>query len=444
MTDPRVAADIAIDAAKTAGADDVEVSWVARKDQFVRFAGSRFTQVGETATLSLRVRVISGGRLGAQVASSARREPVEAAAKAAVEAAAMTPKLDVPMVFASGSGADGARGATIAGELRAADAPGRLREAFDAHSGVGFAGSLKVVSRDVGVATAGGLSRQTSHASYELGVIADDAGASGYAGACGAASEPPAISDVVARARQVAGRARDPIDLPPMAYDVVLAPEAIAELIEWMAMASFGGNRVLDETSLLYGVAGDKICDERITIVDEIDSDEPPFDSEGVDRRRVGFIEAGVAGAPITDRVTAARLGGESTGHAPAVDEEWASGPTLAHIRMSAGDDSEEALIAKVDRGIYVTRLHYVNGLLDTRRATTTGMTRDGAFLIEGGKLGRGIRNLRFTEHMVPALGRIGGIGESVRDVPTWWSDSGVISVPSVLIEEFSFTGRSR
>jgi predicted Zn-dependent protease len=91
-----------------------------------------------------------------------------------------------------------------------------------------------------------------------------------------------------------------------------------------------------------------------------------------------------------------------------------------------------------------VTRFHYVNGLLDTRRATMTGMTRDGTFLIEGGTLGRGVRNLRFTESVLAALGRVGGIGRQLHRVPTRWSSGGTLSVPALLVREFHFTGKSR
>ena len=72
-------------------------------------------------------------------------------------------------------------------------------------------------------------------------------------------------------------------------------------------------------------------------------------------------------------------------------------------------------------------------------------MTRDGTFAIEGGKLGGGVRNLRFTDSMLDAWGaRLGGVGSETRDVPTWWSSGGTISVPALLVRGFRFTGQSR
>ena len=107
------------------------------------------------------------------------------------------------------------------------------------------------------------------------------------------------------------------------------------------------------------------------------------------------------------------------------------------------GDASIEELCARVERGLLVTRLHYVNGLLDTRHATMTGMTRDGTFLIEHGKPGRAVRNLRFTERMLEAFTRVGGIGRDLQASPGHWVLGSVTTCPAVLLRDFSFTGRS-
>jgi predicted Zn-dependent protease len=93
-----------------------------------------------------------------------------------------------------------------------------------------------------------------------------------------------------------------------------------------------------------------------------------------------------------------------------------------------------------------VTRFHYVNGFLDTRRATMTGMTRDGTFLIENGKPGRAVRNLRWTESILDALSpaRLGGIGRELRSSATSWTKLGQVLAPALLVRGFRFTGRSR
>jgi len=449
----------ALATARASGADDVEISYAGTELQFARFASSRFTQVGSTVADALRIRVLVGNRLGAQICETLDKERVAAAARGAVEAARLTPELDVPLAFATPAADDGAtaHGAAaeppaeappIPEELTAAHAPALLGACFDTarDEGVEYAGALKVTRRVLAVRTAAGLERDFADAVANAQLIGMAGDASGYAGAFGPAREPIDFRALAEAASDKALRGRGAIELEPGAYDVVLAPEAVSELIEWMCMASFGGKSLLNETSLLTRRRGQVLCDASVTLLDQIDADEVPFDSEGTLRQPVTFIDAGKGGSAVTDLITAARLrdGRGSTGHAPPIDAADVDGPYPAHVRLLPGDKSEDELIASVDRGLYVTRFHYVNGLLDTRRATTTGMTRDGTFLIEGGKLGRGVRNLRFTEHVLDAFKGHGGLGAEVRNVPTWWSDSGAISTPAVLFRAFHFTGRSR
>ena len=102
---------------------------------------------------------------------------------------------------------------------------------------------------------------------------------------------------------------------------------------------------------------------------------------------------------------------------------------------------SEGELLSRVDRGIWVTRFHYVNAFLNPRRATMTGLTRDGTFLIEEGKLTRGIRNLRFMERILEAFSRIDGLTEEVKAVGgRFWEPSAYVA-PTILIRDFRFTG---
>ena len=97
-----------------------------------------------------------------------------------------------------------------------------------------------------------------------------------------------------------------------------------------------------------------------------------------------------------------------------------------------------------MDVSLAVTRFHYVNGLLDPRRALQTGMTRDGLFLIEQGRVTRGVRNLRWTESMLDAFARMDGATRERQAVGTSWTSAGAFIAPAVLLRGFHFTGRSR
>lgn len=444
------ALEAALIAARQAGAADVEVSYLGTSTEFVRFASSRFTQVGSTVSDALRIRVLADGRLGSQMCATLEPAAVASTAAAAVDVARMSPPLEVPFGF--GQPRDESVGVADAPPLReelsAANAPALLAAAFAPHraAGVQFAGALKGNTSHYAVRTSAGVRRQFTSVRVSTQLIGLAGSASGFAGSYTPGDELVDLTAVAAAAADRALRSRDPIDLPPGAYDVVLAPAAFAELIEWMAAVSFGAVALLDGTSLLAGRHGVALCDERVTLSDEVGPGDAPFDAEGTSRQPVTFIDRGAGGQAVTDLATAARLrdGRGSTGHAAPITDDFATGPAVHHLRMAVGDATEDELVGRVDRGLYLTRLHYVNGLLNPRKATTTGMTRDGTFLIEGGKVGRAVANLRFTEHLLEALSRVGGIGRDAEAVPTWWSEGGTITTPAVLLGGFHFTGKSR
>jgi predicted Zn-dependent protease len=242
---------------------------------------------------------------------------------------------------------------------------------------------------------------------------------------------------------------RDPVELEAAPYDVVLGPAAVAETLEWLSFTSLGARAVEDGSSCLAGRFGQAITGPQVTLVDDPLSGEAgapiaPYDAEGVAKRRLVLIERGVARACAHDRATAALAGVRSTGHAsPLGDELFDGGPVPQHLQLAGGEDELSDLFARVERGLWVRRFHYVNGLLDTRRALMTGMTRDGLFLIEGGRVTRGVRNLRWTESLLEALSRLDGLTRNRQPVASSLVDSASVC-PSLLVRGWRFTGRSR
>jgi predicted Zn-dependent protease len=283
--------DAALAAARAAGADDCEVCGVAQESHFVRFASSRFTQVGELETVTVRVRALVDGRLGSMTCDSLAADRLAEAARGAVAAARVMPPLDVPLTFGAPAGAAPPAPAppALPAELTARGAPAGLAAAFARarRHGATCAGALKTTRRAVAVRTAAGLARAHHEAHYDLGVIATGGDSSGYAGRAGSAADPLDVGALVERAAEAAARGAGPIELEPGAYDVVLSHEAVAELIEWMSFASFGAAAVLDGTSLLAGRAGEPLCDPAITIRDRAEPGELGFDAEGTPRREV-------------------------------------------------------------------------------------------------------------------------------------------------------------
>jgi PmbA protein len=120
--------------------------------------------------------------------------------------------------------------------------------------------------------------------------------------------------------------------------------------------------------------------------------------------RPVTIIEKGVARSPVYDRRTAAKEGRESTGHALPMPNTV--GPVARNLVLEGGRETLDGLVAGVDRGLLVTRVWYTN-VVDPGTVTLTGMTRDGLFAIENGKLTHAVRNFRFNQSVVELLGGI-------------------------------------
>jgi predicted Zn-dependent protease len=431
-----------LDAALRAAGGEVELSAQAMRIGATRFANSRVTQSSDVDDVVVQARVREGG-LGAARTNALDGDSLAQAIARAREIAHVAPS-DAPG-FADGSAPlppvppfddETAR----AGAERRADL---VAPAFAVARG-GAAGLAATSDVRVAVATSAGARRAHRATTARLEVIVADGAASGRA-----ARIQRAIGSIDARAiaddaRRRADRARDPIELPPGAYDAILEPPAVAELLEWLALTSFGARQVDDGSSCLAGRAGQRITGD-VTFVDdaaagEEGAPERPFDAEGSPSARLSPIAGGVAGSPAHDRASGARAGAASTGHAiPVADELFDSGPVPQHLQMLGGADDEPALLARVERGLWVSRFHYVNGLLDTRRALMTGMTRDGLFLVENGRISRPVRNLRWTESVLEAFGRIGGIGRARSAVAASLGDS-VFVCPTVLVRGWRFT----
>ena len=161
------------------------------------------------------------------------------------------------------------------------------------------------------------------------------------------------------------------------------------------------------------------------------------FDYEGVGRRRTALIEGGVAREPVTDSYWAAVTRRPNTGHALPAPNQF--GPLPLNLEMLPGDAALEGLIGRVERGVYVTRFHYVN-VEDPVPVTLTGMTRDGTFLIENGALTRPLKNLRFTQSAIEALASCEGVTAERKFVGT---EEGASLVPGLFCRTFAFTGQT-
>ncbi len=234
------------------------------------------------------------------------------------------------------------------------------------------------------------------------------------------------------------------VTLPLGTYEVILEPEAVADLVTWLGYTAFGAKSVEERTSFLAGRMDDRVMAQQITIYD--DGTDPdvlrmPFDFEGVPKQRVTFVDHGHAQEPVYDSTYGARFGRASTGHAMPPDD--VEGPLPLHLAIAPGTSRSADIIRACHRGLYIPRFHYVNGLLNPREALMTGLTREGAFLIEGGKLTAPITTMRFTQSLLEAFSHVRGISHERTLIADPSQDLGCALMPTLHLEKFHFTGRS-
>jgi hypothetical protein len=194
--------------------------------------------------------------------------------------------------------------------------------------------------------------------------------------------------------------------------------------------------RVQEERS--FAEPGKAIGSELVTIVD--DASEPEampmaFDYEGVAKQRVVLVERGVCRDVVWDHQTAARAGRQSTGHGLPAPNPY--GPFPLNLVMSPGSTGRDELVGGMERGLLITRFHYTNPV-HPKLAIVTGMTRDGTFLVEGGRIVGPVRNLRFTQSYLEALAGTVAVGRERRTIR---GDFGGVLVPPIRVEGWTFTG---
>ena len=213
--------------------------------------------------------------------------------------------------------------------------------------------------------------------------------------------------------------------MPPAQYEVVLEPDAVADLLANLATFGFNGRAFGQRQSFVE--LGAEQFDRAVTIVDEplTGPGEPApglsFDVEGTPRSTLSLVRAGTTTAVTHDRRSAAEVGAASTGHAAPSSRTW--GPIASHMRLDSapsGDvgptaESARPLVAKVERGLFITDFWYTR-VLDQKSLVVTGVTRNGVWLIEDGEVTTAVSNMRFTQSYPEALapGAVRGIGPSL------------------------------
>ena len=199
----------------------------------------------------------------------------------------------------------------------------------------------------------------------------------------------------------------------------------------------FSGQAMRDQRSFLTERMGQKLFGENITIRDDVchaDQAGPSFDGEGVSRQAVHLVEKGVAKELTYCRQTAQAMGTKPTGHGFPLPNDMGEAPL--NIVFAGDKHSVDEMIAATERGILVTRLWYIREV-DPYKKMLTGMTRDGTFYIENGRVRHGIKNFRFNESAIDLLNCVQMAGQPERAAG---EESDPMVVPPLKVSKFNFT----
>ncbi len=300
------------------------------------------------------------------------------------------------------------------------------------------AGAFSTGAITVGVANSLGVEAIDQLSEASLSVVTMSENSSGYADFLSKdvkEIDSEAIADI---AIEKALRSKNPISIDPGIYSVVLEQSAVANLLGYLSFCGLGALSVQEGRSFMCQKFGQRITGENITLWDDALDERTlglPFDFEGLPKQKVTLIENGIAKNVVYDSYTAHKEGKKSTGHA--LPPPNIHGPLPSNLFLKAGNSFLQEMISSTERGILITRFHYLN-VEDPVKTILTGMTRDGTFLIEKGKIKRGIKNLRFTQSILEALSNVEMISKDLK----LKGDSFILCcVPALKLSKFNFTG---
>ncbi len=315
------------------------------------------------------------------------------------------------------------------------------KEVVDASKKLGLnsSGTVETETDEIAIVNSLGVEKYCVRTVASIKNIAMAADSSGYSKSTAVDITKINVEEIIKESTDLALSGRGPISIEPGKYEVILTPYAVAEFISHILYLSLNARAVNEGSSFLIGNFGKRILGDNITMYDDGLSEETiplPFDFEGVDKKRVVFFENGVAKDVVYDTLTAYKEGRESTGHSLPQPSPYS--PYPMNFVIEGGNSSPEEMISNVKRGLFVQRFWYTNPM-DPKNAVITGMTRDGLFLIENGKITKPVMNMRFTESVISALNNVIELSKTKKII----YDMASVTVPYLRVKDFTFTGKT-
>jgi predicted Zn-dependent protease len=427
-------------------AAECEVSLRQSHTGHTRFAANEITTAGMVREVSVAITSREGGKSGStttdELDDSLLREAV-ARSEALMAAARPDPEqvesLD-PQQYPPIPAFDEATAA--AGPIERRDG---VKAALDRarKNGLNASGFFETGARWLAIANKKGNFgfHRATVAEYSTTMRTADGTGSGYArlGSTRLADlDPSALAE---RAAKKAQTSANPRELAPGAYTVILEPEAVADLLGFF-LFSLNARSADEGRSFLSKPGGGTRLGEKL-FADSVTLRSDPFNprqpgtpwaagmgrggrgSGGLPARKTTWIENGVVKTLAVDRYWATKTKVEPV-------------PLSGGLTLAGSDKSLEALIAETPRALLVTRFWYIRSV-NPQTAMVTGLTRDGVWLIEDGKVVHPVNNFRFNDGPVNLLKNL----EATSIAMPAGSEFFGLTVPAIRAHDFHFTSKS-
>jgi PmbA protein len=448
---------------KFASADEVEVSFFSTANALTRFANNIIHQNMAEENVVVSVRTAFGKRTARATTNKLDDESLRRVVEASEKLARVQHPDDDLLPMFAGEGKSRAADksvrptkvlptryfpatAAIAAEDRAATVEKIV--AVAKRNSLTTAGIVSSSEAVEGIFNSRGLAEWHAQTSSEISITMLAGDSSGWQ----KANSPDvgqlnavALAEIAAeKARRSAG----PREIPAGKYTVILEPAAVLDMVGFM-FYDFGGLAILDQRSFLNNRVGTKVFGENVDIWDDVAhplQSGAGFDGEGVRRQKVQLVEKGVVKRLVYARATAERMKRSeyedkvgpiaATGHGFSLPNEMGEAPMNIVFVAPAKPQTLDQMVASTERGVLVTRLWYIREV-DPYEKILTGMTRDGTFLVEDGKIQGGVLNFRFNESLIHLLSNVEAMGTPVR---ASGEESFDMVVPAMKVGEFNFT----
>jgi len=424
---------------KLSDADETEVEIGMISDALTRFANNTIHQNVAEQVLNISVRTVLDGRTARATTNKGDEDSLRRAVQASKALARSQPRnpdlLPMPGPQKYGKVSRFFENTAYATPADRARAVARVADLVESKKQTA-AGIFSTGVTQSAIINTSGLfaSHRQTRAEFSITVLESDS--SGWA-----KENAPDLRhidpDALARsASEKCSASRNPGQVPPGKWTVILEPSAVLDLVGFL-FYDFAGTSVTDQRSCFNQRMGKKLMGDNITLHDDAYhplQSGPPYDGEGIPRRKILLIDKGVPRNLVYARSTAKKMKAKPTGHGLALPNDMGEAPV--NLVFGGGDASIAEMVKSTGRGILVTRLWYIRDV-DPYEKVLTGMTRDGTFLVRDGRITGGVRNFRFNQSVLEMLANVEMMGPAVRAAG---EESFEMVVPAMKVNNFNFS----